>query len=100
LGPARITLTVALLLPFLLRSAVALEQDLAIEHQGIARQVILHVPDAAPAGKLPLIIYLHGVRPDDWKITRSPRSTRWRTATAFSPPIPEPSASDGITRQG
>ncbi|MBV8849179.1 MAG: alpha/beta hydrolase fold domain-containing protein [Methylobacteriaceae bacterium] len=38
-----------------------------IEHQGIARQVLVRAPSPAPAGKLPLLLYLHGVRPVDWK---------------------------------
>jgi polyhydroxybutyrate depolymerase len=46
---------------------LAQEEDLAVEHQGIARHVLLHMPSAAPANKLPAVIYLHGVRPADWK---------------------------------
>ena len=42
------------------------QEDLAIEHQGIARHALLHAPSPMPAGKLPLLIYLHGVRPADW----------------------------------
>jgi polyhydroxybutyrate depolymerase len=43
------------------------QQDMSIEHQGIARHALLYQPSAAPADKLPLIIFLHGVRPAGWK---------------------------------
>jgi polyhydroxybutyrate depolymerase len=46
--------------------ASAQNVDLAIEHQGVARRAILHTPPSA-SGKLPLIIYLHGKRPENWK---------------------------------
>ena len=47
-------------------------EPLTLEHQGIARQYLEHRPAAAPAGPLPLMIYLHGVRPPDWKIRTRP----------------------------
>lgn len=46
-------------------AAAAADIDLAIEHQGGARRAILHVP-AAASGKLPVIVYLHGRRPEGW----------------------------------
>jgi poly(3-hydroxybutyrate) depolymerase len=67
MGLARIAVIAAILLQFLCWPASAQEEDLAIEHQGIARHVLLHVPSPPPSGKLPLVIYLHGIRPKGWK---------------------------------
>jgi polyhydroxybutyrate depolymerase len=51
----------------ILCQAAAAQEDLVIEHQGVARHALIHAPQPAPDGKLPLLIYLHGVRPADWK---------------------------------
>jgi polyhydroxybutyrate depolymerase len=67
MGLARCVLAAAILFQFFLLPAAALEEDLAIEHQGIARHVLLHLPPAASVDRLPLLIYLHGLRPEGWK---------------------------------
>jgi polyhydroxybutyrate depolymerase len=51
----------------LLCGAAPAQQELTIEHQGVDRRVLVHAPSPAREGKLPLLIYLHGVRPPDWK---------------------------------
>jgi polyhydroxybutyrate depolymerase len=63
--PAHLVLA-AIALHVLCQPATA-QQDLVIEHQGVARHALIHAPQPAPDGKLPLLIYLHGVRPADWK---------------------------------
>jgi polyhydroxybutyrate depolymerase len=63
--PARIILA-AIALQILCPAALA-QEDLVIEHQGVARHALIHAPQPAPDGKLPLLIYLHGVRSADWK---------------------------------
>jgi polyhydroxybutyrate depolymerase len=67
MGRARIVLAAAIPLQFLLQPASAQDEDLAIEQQGVVRHVLLHLPSASPAGKWLLIIYLHGLRPENWK---------------------------------
>jgi polyhydroxybutyrate depolymerase len=66
MGLARIFPVTAVLLQLVCQSASA-QEKLAIEHQGIIRHAILHQPSATLVGKSPLLIYLHGVRPKDWK---------------------------------
>jgi polyhydroxybutyrate depolymerase len=66
MGPGRVTVAVAIFFQLLCQT-VSAQEDLTIEHQGTARHALLHAPSPAPAGKLPLLIYLHGVRPTDWK---------------------------------
>jgi polyhydroxybutyrate depolymerase len=63
---ARILLATAVLFQLPCHPASA-QDELTIEHQGIARHAILHQPSATLVGKSPLLIYLHGVRPKDWK---------------------------------
>jgi polyhydroxybutyrate depolymerase len=41
--------------------------EFAIEHQGIARHYLLHRPSNNEGSTRPLVIYLHGLRPADWK---------------------------------
>jgi len=51
----------------ILCQAALAQDDLAIEHQGVIRHALLIAPSATLAGKSPLLIYLHGIRPKDWK---------------------------------
>jgi len=116
MGLAHSVLITAVSLQLLCRPALAQEEDLAVEHQGIARHVLLHMPSAAPANKLPAVIYLHGVRPADWKnhtqreidtladrdgvLAAYPEAIghRWNYATAIKDPqksgTPSPTISD------
>jgi polyhydroxybutyrate depolymerase len=53
---------------FLLSSGVVhAADDLAIEHQGTARHYLMHRPSRGKNTALPAVIYLHGLRPADWK---------------------------------
>src|SRR5258708_6672632 len=47
-------------------STLRAEESQAIEHQGVARHYLMHRPSGR-AGMLPLVIYLHGLRPDNWQ---------------------------------
>jgi polyhydroxybutyrate depolymerase len=47
--------------------AALAQEDLGIEYQGVVRHTLIHAPSPARDGKLPLLIYLHGVRPANWK---------------------------------
>lgn len=62
---ARITLAAAAF--FHICGAALAQEDLGIEHQRVVRHSLIHAPSPLPPGKLPLLIYLHGVRPANWK---------------------------------
>jgi polyhydroxybutyrate depolymerase len=71
----RIGLAAAVSFALLCQPASA-QDDLTIEHQGVARHALLHQPPTAPTGKSPLIVFLHGVRPPDWKNHTQPEIDR------------------------
>lgn len=65
--PARARiLAVALVLMFSSQTTYA-GDEFAIKHQGIARPYLLHRPSNNEFSPRPLVIYLHGLRPADWK---------------------------------
>lgn len=66
MGLARAILVAGAFFQIFCHAALA-QEALTIEHQGVGRHALLHAPSPIPAGKLPLLIYLHGVRPPDWK---------------------------------
>src|SRR5262245_3955752 len=66
--PRMSILRAALAAILLLASPAALgaEESLSIEHQGVPRHYLMHRPPEK-TGTLPLLIYLHGLRPDAWR---------------------------------
>jgi polyhydroxybutyrate depolymerase len=42
-------------------------EELTIEHQATARHYLMHRPSGSADAARPLVIYLHGLRPADWK---------------------------------
>jgi len=59
-------LRAAVVLVFLLSaSGLRAEQSGSVEHQGVARPYLMHLPQGK-SGALPLVVYLHGLRSDDW----------------------------------
>ncbi len=85
-----LTLAATLLLVILSPAAQAAD-DLAIEHQGASRHALMHAPSPMPAGKLPLMIYLHGTRPPGWKNHTQPAmdsmADREGVLTAYPEPV-------------
>jgi polyhydroxybutyrate depolymerase len=45
--------------------------DLSIEHQGVARHYLMHLP-AGPGSARPLVIWLHGLQSPDWQNNTRP----------------------------
>jgi polyhydroxybutyrate depolymerase len=58
----------AVALAFILSPRALLAADeLTIDHQATARQYLLHRSSSAGDSPRPLVVYLHGLRPADWK---------------------------------
>jgi polyhydroxybutyrate depolymerase len=67
-APSRMWRAVILALPVLLSSAlVHADEEPAIDHQGTSRHYLMHRPTGNEGAERPLLIYLHGLRPEGWK---------------------------------
>ena len=57
----------ALIAALAITNSASAAETLIVQHQGIDREYLEHRPTAAKTELLPLVIYLHGVRPSNWK---------------------------------
>lgn len=67
MSPTRLCVSVGALAFLFSFQATYAGDDFLIEHEGTARHYLMHRPPSAENSARPVVIYLHGLRPADWK---------------------------------